>query len=120
MKKKNVRYSIESLNAVHADMTESLRLAAEANKDMQAEIKSLEAEIDKQYDQAEADILGNMADGGTSCHWCIEKHRNNAIKEFAERLIDKCSDPHWCVWMSEIEDLVKEMTEEKENESKNT
>lgn len=32
---------IESLQAVHADMTESLRLAAEANKDMQAEIKKL-------------------------------------------------------------------------------
>jgi hypothetical protein len=32
---------IESLNAVHADMSESLRLAAEANKDMQAEIERL-------------------------------------------------------------------------------
>ncbi len=32
---------IERLNAVHADMTESLRLAAEANKDMQAEIERL-------------------------------------------------------------------------------
>lgn len=29
---------IERLQAVHADMNESLRLAAEANKDMQAEI----------------------------------------------------------------------------------
>jgi hypothetical protein len=35
-----------------------------------------------------------------------------AIKEFADRLIKKCDAPHWCVWMSEIEDLVKEMTEE--------
>ena len=34
-----------------------------------AEIEELEAEIDKQYEQARADILGNMADGGTSCHW---------------------------------------------------
>ena len=39
------------------------------------------------------------------------KIKAEAIKEFAERLIDKCTDPHWCVWMSEIEDLVKEMTE---------
>jgi hypothetical protein len=36
-----------------------------------------------------------------------------AIKDFAERLIDKCTDPHWCVWMNEIEDLVTEMTENK-------
>ena len=41
----------------------------------------------------------------------VEKIRAEAIKEFAERLIGKCDDPHWCVWMSEIEDLVKEMTE---------
>ena len=33
---------IESLNAIHADALESLRLAAEANKDMQAEVKRLE------------------------------------------------------------------------------
>ena len=52
----------------------------------QAEIEELEAEIDKQYEQAKADILGNMADGGESCHWCIDEHRKNAIKEFAERL----------------------------------
>ena len=32
-----------------------------------------------------------------------------AIKEFAERLISKCDAPHWCVWMSEIDDLAKEM-----------
>ena len=36
-----------------------------------------------------------------------------AIKEFAERLIDKCADPYWCVWMSEIDDLATEMTENK-------
>ena len=51
-----------------------------------AEIEELEAEIDKQHEQAKADILGNMADGGTSCHWCIEQHRAIAVKEFAERL----------------------------------
>ena len=48
-----------------------------------------------------------------------KKAKTEAIKEFAERLIDKCTDPHWCVWMSEIDDLVKEMTEEN-NESKST
>lgn len=110
---------IERLNTVHADMTESLRLASEANKDMQAEVKSLEAEIDKQYDQAEADILGNMADGGTSCHWCIEKHRNNAIKEFAERLRKRARMPlgtlyGTMVYLKDIDTLVKEMTEEAE------
>jgi hypothetical protein len=54
---------------------------------MKAEIEMLESEIDKQYEQAKADILGNMADGGTSCHWCMEQHKAEAIKEFAERLV---------------------------------
>lgn len=53
-----------------------------------AKIAELEAEIDKQYEQAEADILGNISDGGTSCHWCIDKHRANAIREFVEKLGD--------------------------------
>lgn len=53
-----------------------------------AAIEELEAKIDKQYEQAKADILGNMSDGGTSCHWCIDQHRAAAIKEFAERLKD--------------------------------
>lgn len=42
---------IEGLQAVHVDINESLRLAAEANKDMQAEIERLKehqkAEIEK-------------------------------------------------------------------------
>lgn len=66
-----------------------LKLALELIKDLQEENASLEAEVDKQYEQAKADILGNMSDGGTSCHWCIEQHRLNAIKEFAEKLKSK-------------------------------
>lgn len=54
-----------------------------------AEIERLEAEIDKQYEQARADILGNMSDGGASCHWCISQHKSEAIKEFTERLEDE-------------------------------
>lgn len=45
-----------------------LKLALELIKDLQEENASLEAEVDKQYEQAKADILGNMSDGGTSCH----------------------------------------------------
>jgi hypothetical protein len=77
-----------------------------------AEIERLETEIDKQYEQAEADILGNISDGGTSCHWCIEQHRTKAIKEFAERL--KEDSKHFFVstaFVDRINYLVKEMTE---------
>ena len=53
------------------------------------EIKELESEIDKQYEQAKADILGNMADGGTSCRWCIAERKAEALYAFAQRLHDE-------------------------------
>lgn len=91
---------IERLQAVHADMTESLRLAAEANKDMSVELDA-------------------MRGAANSYKMHYEKAKSEAIKEFADRLIKKCDAPHWCVWMSEIEDLKEEMTEGN-NESQNT
>jgi hypothetical protein len=68
-----------------------------------AEIERLEGEIDKQYEQEKADILGNMSDGGTSCHWCIEQNRAEAIKEFAD-VVERCNQV--------IDNLVKEMVGE--------
>ena len=93
-----------------------LKLALELIKDLQEENASLEAEIDKQYEQAKADILGNMSDGGTSCHWCIEQHRLNAFKEFAEILKQYCApggdfgDPCGVLTVTDrwIDHLVKE------------
>ena len=59
-------------------------------KELTEEIKDLEAKYDRVYEQAEADIHGNMADGGTSCHWCIDKTKADTVKRmqtmFEERL----------------------------------
>lgn len=59
-------------------------------KELIQEIKDLEAEYDRAYEQAEADIRGNMADGGTSCHWCADKTKADTVKRmqklFEERL----------------------------------
>lgn len=52
------------------------------------ELKDLEANYDKIYKQAEADILANMADGGTSCHWCIEAQRKIGAKQALESLFE--------------------------------
>ena len=78
-----------------------------------AEIEELEAEIDKQYEQARADILGNMADGGTSCHWCIEQHEAKAIKEFATEFKTRCiaKGIYPVVIKNILADLVEELTE---------
>ena len=59
-------------------------------KELTEEIKDLEADYDRVYEQAEADIHGNMADGGTSCHWCMDKTKADTVKRmqtmFEERL----------------------------------
>ena len=82
----------------------------------QAEIADLEAEIDRQYEQAVADIKGNIADGGTSCHWCIEQNKREAIKKFEERLYAECLKedipmPYGYILVNEfaLDTIVKEM-----------
>lgn len=109
----HLKAEIESLQAVHADMTESLRLAAEANKDMQAEIDRLTAERDNEHkcylhicDDLKQAVNRNIT------------AKSEAIKEFADKLkailnpfvsYDKC---RFCtVKVEDINTLVKEMTE---------
>ena len=75
----------------------------------QAEIERLEAEYEEVYKQAEADILGNLPQGGASCHWCIDKHKKYAIKEFAERLKENCKVIGAPLITNRIDNLVKEM-----------
>lgn len=81
-----------------------------------AEIESLEADYENVYKQATADILASIADGGTSCEWCIDKHRAEAVREFAEFLIDKAENN--VIRIGDLCDYVidfNEMTEGKEN-----
>lgn len=104
---------IESLNAIHADAIESLRLAAEANKDMSVELDAMRGAANSykmHYEETERKYKIAVAEREANVEGFIETLKTikaEAIKEFAERLIDKCTDPHWCVWMNEIEDLVK-------------
>ena len=55
------------------------------------EIKDLEAEYDRVYEQAEADIHGNIADGGTSCHWCQDKTKADTVRKMQEKLQEEFS-----------------------------
>lgn len=97
---------IERLQAVHADMTESLRLASEANKDMQAELEDLREIVF--MDRSEA----------------IKNLKAETIKEFAQRLKRRARMPlgtlyGGMVYLKDIDNLVKIMTEDN-NESQNT
>ncbi len=59
-------------------------------KELTEEIKDLEADYDRVYEQAEADIRGNIADGGTSCHWCIAGHKRDAIRKMQTMIKEEC------------------------------
>ena len=59
-------------------------------KELTEEIKDLEADYDRVYEQAEADIHGNMADGGTSCHWCMDKTKADIVKKMQTMIKEEC------------------------------
>lgn len=59
-------------------------------KELTEEIKDLEADYDRVYEQAEADIRGNIADGGTSCHWCMDKTKADTVKRMRSMIKEEC------------------------------
>lgn len=107
-------------------MKKVMKDAVDLIKRQQAEIESLEADYENVYKQATADLLASITDGGTSCEWCIDKHRAEAIKEFAERLketnlyefieeyfdnAELCYEVRSDLFNDFIDNLVKKMTE---------
>lgn len=56
------------------------------NEELKSDLKDAEEEYERVYEQAEADIRGNIADGGTSCHWCADKTKTDTVKKMQERL----------------------------------
>lgn len=81
-------------------MTEALGLIKRQN----AEIERLEGERDKQYETAEASIRAEIASGGTSCHWCEDKIKAEAIKDFAEIIVSDYPEMEYY-----LNNIVKEM-----------
>ena len=101
---KRQKADVDKLQEVNADLNESLRLAAEANKDLKAEIERLKAE--QMMAEGYADALE-------------ERAKAEAIKEFAEKLkqwqyesSDWSHGEHpYVVEVVDIDNLVAEMTE---------
>ena len=84
-------------------------------KELTEEIKDLEADYDRVYEQAEADIHGNMADGGTSCHWCADKTKADTVRKMRDMLSDKALNKYPYVGYIDVfdmEDVAKELLEE--------
>jgi hypothetical protein len=86
------------------------------NEELKSDLKDAEEEYERVYEQAEADIRGNMADGGTSCHWCIAGHRADAIRKMQEKLNDTkfrlCGGGEYYIYAENIDVIAKELLEE--------
>lgn len=83
-------------------------------KELTEEIKNLEADYERVYEQAEADIYGNIADGGTSCHWCADKTKADTVKKMQEKLNDtkiKIGSDYY-IYANNVDVIAKEMLEE--------
>lgn len=106
------------IETLHMDIASMLKRQQAEIEQLKAEKAEFETEVEKQYEQARADILGNVADGGASCHRCIAEHKKNAVKDFAERLKAKAYKS--CEWWpilhavdaKDIDELVAEMESE--------
>ena len=86
-------------------------------KELSEEIKDLEADYERVYEQAEADIRGNMADGGTSCHWCADKTKADTVKRMQEKLNAEVIKrygklPGYIYYIDVIDMVAKELLEE--------
>ena len=73
--------------------------AREWKKLLIAEIKRLKEGNDsikrtneERCQEADGNIRATIANGGTSCRWCDDTIRKNAVKEFAEKLKKKLFD----------------------------
>lgn len=91
----------------------------EENEKLKAEIKDLEADYERVYEQAEADIHGNIADGGTSCHWCMDKTRGDTVRKMQDKLkaeLDERYSLYFRILGGELIDrIAEELLEEKKD-----
>lgn len=88
-----------------------MRDALSLIKELSEEIKDLEEDYDRVYEQAEADIHGNIADGGTSCHWCIDKTKADTVRKMQEKILALSTYGTINISTWQLEQVAKEMLE---------
>lgn len=107
---KELKAEIEKWELLNSILLESCNGYSKACDTYKAEIERLNEEVDKQYEISEANVRAEITSGGTSCHWCEDKVRAEAIKEFAERLKSVVAIHNGDMWSKYgyIDNLVKE------------
>lgn len=71
------------------------------NAELQKQVDELKEELDKAYETERANIQAEIAEAGTSCHWC----KQQAVKDTAKEICDLILE-HWekkqfveCDWL---------------------
>ncbi len=101
-----------SNSGVKGCMFNAMHEALELIKELVDEIKFQEEQYDRVYEQAEADIRGNMADGGTSCHWCIDKTKTDTVRKMQEKIRAKSEYGTINISPWQLDQIAKEVLEE--------
>jgi hypothetical protein len=91
---------------------ECIRTLHKEIENLKADLKYAEEEYERVYEQAEADIRGNMADGGTSCHWCIAGHRADAVRKMQEKILAKSEYGTINISPWQLDQIAKEILED--------
>ena len=81
-------------------------------EELTEKIRDLEADYDRVYEQAEADIHGNMADGGTSCHWCMDKTKADTVRKMQDKILSLSTYGTINISTWQLDQVAKEMLEE--------
>ena len=109
---------IEKLQEVNADLNESLRLAAEANKDLKAEIEEWEARAKERQGRVKK-YLAEIERMEQESNFLAKRFYKEGVKDLAERL--KANMCHGYLYLDieedlfrrDVDNLVAEMTEGK-------
>lgn len=73
-------------------------------------------EYEKIYEQAEATVLSNIADGGTSCHWCMNKHEEIGYKQGSKETAEKFAERVKMAFYYEFDELIPSIMADKIDE----
>ena len=112
------KHEIERLNNEYSKAFERLKSQQREIDRLKEENEFLNRSDEDRCKEAESTIRASIANAGTSCRWCEETIRKNAVKEFAENLKRKFHnyypsiDQYCCsvkaVNANDIDELLKE------------
>ena len=111
------KYQIERLNNEYHKAFERLKSQQREIDRLKEENEFLDRTDEDRCKEAESTIRASIANAGTSCRWCEETIRKNAVKECSEKVREKalshCKTIN-CYELTFIEETIDELLKEYE------